>query len=105
MSKVGANESPDGADNIGLSPVANTATAPSTKRGEHRKDERTDFEVGLKRGSVEVLSLSTLASALRLSLSDYLPSLWKMHMYKLSLHCAWAHIRVCVLHAAPLLSL
>lgn len=47
MSKVGDAVSPDGADNIGLSPVANTATAPSTKRGENRKDERTDFEVSL----------------------------------------------------------
>jgi hypothetical protein len=37
--------SPDGADNIGLSTVANTATAPATKRGEHRQDERTAFEV------------------------------------------------------------
>jgi hypothetical protein len=45
MSKVGDAVSPDGADNIGLSTVANTATAPATKRGEHRQDERTAFEV------------------------------------------------------------
>jgi hypothetical protein len=45
MSKVGDAVSPDGADNIGLSTVANTATAPTTKRGEHRQDERTAFEV------------------------------------------------------------
>jgi hypothetical protein len=46
MADVRPAESPDGADNIGLSPVGNTATAPSTKRGQDCKDERTDFEVG-----------------------------------------------------------
>lgn len=45
MAKVGEAVSPDGADNVGLAPTANTATAPSTKREENRKDERTDFEV------------------------------------------------------------
>lgn len=43
MADVRPAESPDGADNIGLSPVGNTATAPSIKRGQNRKDERTDW--------------------------------------------------------------
>lgn len=45
MAQVGKPGCPDGADNIGLSAVANTAAAPSTKRGENRKDERTNLEV------------------------------------------------------------
>jgi hypothetical protein len=45
MAAPGPAVSPDGADNLGPSPAANTATAPSTKRGEHRKDERTSAEV------------------------------------------------------------
>lgn len=63
MADVRPAESPDGADNIGLSPVGNTATAPSTKRGQNRKDERTDFEVGPRFGAALISLCSSLISA------------------------------------------
>jgi hypothetical protein len=58
MADVRPAVSPDGADNIGLSPVGNTATAPSSKRGQNRKDELTDFEVGPVLGAALTVLLS-----------------------------------------------